>query len=244
MEKKEFEIESKKAQFFVQNAMEDITKETRKVLKEYVKRNYLISFAKVMAYLGIESEDSNELLEIMEPDIRNKILNLSESMKKQDSEVLKEIEHIVENSKLDLDADYSIITENLLQSGKVFAENAIHNFKIETPIFSNRLDSCIFEFEDIKYMDNRSMQKILREIDQLELTIALKGVEKEIQDKFFNNMSTRAATMLKEDMEFMGPVPLSQVEENQISIIHKIFQLAEMGEIIILSQMNVGDLVN
>ena len=87
------------------------------------------------------------------------------------------------------------------------------------------------------------MQKVLREVDQQELAIALKGTDTEIQDKFFTNMSTRAAAMLKEDMEFMGPVPVSRVEKCKVSIVQKIFYLAENRDIMLISQMEAGELV-
>ena len=85
----------------------------------------------------------------------------------------------------------------------------------------------------ILMLDDRAIQKVLREVDQQELAKALKSVDTEVQDKIFRNMSKRAASMLKEDMEFMGPVRLKDVEESQQKIVSTIRRLEDSGEIVI-----------
>lgn len=91
----------------------------------------------------------------------------------------------------------------------------------------------MFVFEDIVMLDDRAIQKVLREVDTQELAKALKSVDTEVQDKIFRNMSKRAASMLKEDMEFMGPVRLKDVEEAQQKIVSTIRRLEDGGEIVI-----------
>ena len=91
----------------------------------------------------------------------------------------------------------------------------------------------MFVFEDIVMLDDRAIQKVLREVDTQELSKALKSVDTEVQDKIFRNMSKRAAGMLKEDMEFMGPVRLKDVEEAQQKIVSTIRHLEDSGEIVI-----------
>ena len=91
----------------------------------------------------------------------------------------------------------------------------------------------MFVFEDIVMLDDRAIQKVLREVDTQELAKALKSVDTEVQDKIFRNMSKRAASMLKEDMEYMGPVRLKDVEESQQKIVSVIRRLEDSGEIVI-----------
>jgi len=91
----------------------------------------------------------------------------------------------------------------------------------------------MFVFEDIVMLDDRSIQKVMREVDSTELAKALKSVDTEVQDKIFRNMSKRAASMLKEDMEFMGPVRLKDVEEAQQKIVSIIRHLEDTGEIVV-----------
>ena len=140
------------------------------------------------------------------------------------------------------DHDYQIIKENLLLAGQDFAEENLKKFRSDMPIFQEKLNNCIFSFDDIVLLDCRSIQKVLRETDQQTLAKALKGVDTEVQDKIFCNMSKRAASMLKEDMEFMGPVRLEDVEAAQAQIVRTIFYLEDKGDISI-ARVTVGQLI-
>jgi flagellar motor switch protein FliG len=93
--------------------------------------------------------------------------------------------------------------------------------------------NMMFVFEDIVQLDDRAVQSILREVDMKDLATALKGTSPEVQDKICRNMSERAMSMLKEDMEFMGPVRLKIVEESQQKIVAVIRKLEESGDLVI-----------
>ncbi len=82
-------------------------------------------------------------------------------------------------------------------------------------------------------LDDRSLQRVLREIDVKDLSLALKGATEDLRQKFFRNMSRRAAEMLEEDMQFMGPVRVRDVEECQQKIVSVVRQLEDAGEIVI-----------
>ena len=99
------------------------------------------------------------------------------------------------------------------------------------PEMAETVKNMMFVFEDIVQLDDRAIQAILKEVDVKELATALKGVSQEVQEKIFGNMSERAMNMLKEDMEFMGPVKLRSVEESQQKIVATIRRLEESGEI-------------
>ena len=101
------------------------------------------------------------------------------------------------------------------------------------PELAEEIKKRMFVFEDIVMLDDRSIQKVMREVDSQELAKALKSVDTEVQDKIFRNMSKRAAGMLKEDMEFMGPIRLKDVEEAQQKIVSIIRHLEDTGEIVI-----------
>ncbi len=98
---------------------------------------------------------------------------------------------------------------------------------------ANEVKNLMFVFEDIVGLEDRYIQEILKEIDGKELTMALKGATEEIQEKVFKNMSKRASLGIKEDMEYMGPVRLSDVEEAQQRIVEVIRSLEEAGTIIL-----------
>ena len=98
--------------------------------------------------------------------------------------------------------------------------------------FADEVKSNLFIFEDIVNLDRGSIQRILREVDNENLVLALKGASEEVSNIIFNNLSKRATEMLKEDIKFMGPVRLSTVEEAQQKIVATIRKLDESGEII------------
>ena len=99
------------------------------------------------------------------------------------------------------------------------------------PELADEVKNMMFVFEDIVQLDDRAIQTILKEIEIKELATAIKGTDKAVQDKIFTNMSERATEMLKEDMEYMGPVKLRLVEEAQQKVVAVIRRLEEAGEI-------------
>jgi flagellar motor switch protein FliG len=101
------------------------------------------------------------------------------------------------------------------------------------PELTEEIRKRMFVFEDIVLLDDRSIQKVLREVDTQDLAKALKGVDAEVQEKIFRNMSKRAASLLREDMDFMGPVRLRDVEESQQKIVNIIRKLEDAGDIIV-----------
>ena len=240
--KRDVSVEAKKAQFMVEKAMDDITRGTRKVLMDYVSRMYVTSFAKAIAYLGMESEDANSLLNTMDADTRRQVEAFTKGYQKYDAQVISEVEHIVTSSGMDFTDDYKIIKDNIILSGKAFTEETVHKFQNETPIFQKKIEDCLFSFEDFQYLDDRAIQKVLRDIDMQELAKALKGASTEVQTKIFRNMSQLSANMLKEDMEWMGPVRAQDVVAAQANLVKIVFRLSNDGNILITLKEDIGKL--
>ena len=88
-------------------------------------------------------------------------------------------------------------------------------------------------FEDILLVNDRGIQSVLKDVDSQELALALKTATPELKEKFFKNMSKRAVEMIKEEMEYMGPVRLADVEASQQRIVDTVRKLEEQGEVII-----------
>ena len=241
--KNEISAEAKNAQSAVTNAMGDISRATRKVLMDYVISLYLNSFGKVIACLGPDSEEGKDLLNGMDEKTRSAVLSAAHDYQKTDERVIAEVEHILDSCGMNLESDYEIIKNNLFLTDQDFAEKAMKDFREETPIFQKRLNSCLYNFGDLALLDDRSIQKILRDIDFVMLARALKGAAPELQDKFFRNMPQRTATMLKGDMEWMGPIRKIDVEESRTKILQILFNLEAKGEIVI-SNITVGELIN
>lgn len=112
-------------------------------------------------------------------------------------------------------------------------KNILESFAEKDPQLAEEVKNLMFVFEDIVTLDDVAIQKVLQDVETKELALALKGTSHEVREKIMKNLSERAATMLEEEMEYMGPVRLRQVEEAQHNIVGKIRALEEAGEIII-----------
>ena len=103
----------------------------------------------------------------------------------------------------------------------------------QDPLIALNLEQNLFAFEDLTQLDDRAIQKVLREVEQQELAKALRGADNLVQDKIFRNMSKRAGTMLKEDIEFMGPVRVADIMQARKNIMDIVRQLEQNGDIVI-----------
>ena len=103
----------------------------------------------------------------------------------------------------------------------------------EDPELAEQVRNLMFTFNDLANLTDREIQTLLREVDQKELMIALKGASEEVRDKFLGNMSERVRTYIQEEMEFTGPMRLSEVEEVQLRIVQQVRQLEEQGQVAI-----------
>ena len=108
---------------------------------------------------------------------------------------------------------------------------------------AERVKSLMFTFEDLTRIDSQGIQILLRNIDKDKLAIALKGASETLKDLFFNNMSTRAGKIVKEDMDAMGPVRMREVEEAQQYIVSSAKSLAASGEIVVVEGNDNDELV-
>jgi flagellar motor switch protein FliG len=172
----------------------------------------------------------------MQSDVARRIV----TMDRTSPEVLREVERVLEKKLSTLSSeDYTAaggvesIVEILNLVDRTSEKQIIEALEGEDPELAEEIKKRMFVFEDIVMIDDKSIQKILREVDSAELAKALKSVDAEVQDKIFRNMSKRAAGMLKEDMDYMGPVRLKDVEEAQQKIVSIIRRLEESGEIVI-----------
>ena len=111
------------------------------------------------------------------------------------------------------------------------------------PESADRVKSLMFTFEDLVRVDSQGIQVLLRNIDKDNLAVALKGASETIKELFFNNMSSRAGKIIKEDMEAMGPVRLRDVEEAQLYVVNATKELSNSGEIVISEGKDSDELV-
>jgi len=108
---------------------------------------------------------------------------------------------------------------------------------------AEKIKSLMFTFDDLASLDSSGIQTLLRSIEKEKLAVALKGASDTLRDLFFANMSERAGKILKEDMEVLGPVRLSDVDEAQVHIVTTAKNLADQGEIMIVDASSEDELV-
>lgn len=155
-------------------------------------------------------------------------------------EVIAQVEQVLEQ-KLS-----ATVTQDYTQAGGIEAIVAVLNgvdrgtertildsLEIQDPELAEEIKKRMFVFEDIATLDNRSIQRVIRDVENADLQLSLKVSSEEVREVIFRNMSKRMADTFREEMEFMGPVRLRDVEEAQSRIVAIIRRLEEAGEIII-----------
>lgn len=155
-------------------------------------------------------------------------------------EVLREVERVLERKfstvigqDFTLAGGIDLVVEIINKVDRGTERNIMENLEENDPELAEEIKRRLFVFEDLSGLDDRSIQRILREIEMKDLGLALKGATEDLKIKFTKNMSQRAADMLTEDMQYMGPVRVRDVEEAQQKIVNIVRALEDAGEIII-----------
>ncbi len=161
-------------------------------------------------------------------------------MDRTSPDVIKEVERVLERKLSSLvNQDYTIvggvdaIVDILNTVDRGTEKHIMENLEIEEPELADEIRKKMFVFEDILALDSKTIQRVLRDVDHSDLSVALKGSNEEVQNAIFSNLSKRLAAMIKEDMDFMGPIRMKDVEEAQQKIVNIIRKLEDTGEIII-----------
>jgi len=207
-------------------------------LLNFIQNEHPQTIALIMAYL--QPEQSGVILSALPPDRQVDVAKRIATMDRTSPDVLKDVERILER-KLS-----SLITQDFTAAGGVDAivevlnrvdrtteRTIIENLEIQDPELAEEIKRRMFVFEDIVLLDDRSLQLVLREIESKDLALALKASSSEVGEKIYKNMSKRAADMLREEIEYMGPVRIRDVEEAQQKIVNVIRRLEESGEIVV-----------
>ena len=154
--------------------------------------------------------------------------------------ILKEIEEALEQSLRDIlggNQDVGgpkVVADILNLTGSSVEKNVLDQMDGQDPEVAESVRNLMFTFADISKLSDRELQTLMREVDQKDLVIALKAAEEELKDKILGNMSERVRTFVTEEMEFLGPMRLSEVEEVQLRIVQQVRQLEEQGQVTIV----------
>ena len=207
-------------------------------LLNFIQQEHPQTIALILAYL--EPNKASVILQNLPHEVQSDVARRIATMDRTSPEVLREVERVLEKKLSTLsNEDYTTaggvesIVDILNLVDRASEKQIIEDLEDEDPELAEEIKKRMFVFEDIVLLADRDIQKVMREVDSQELAKALRSVDTEVQDKIFKNMSKRAATMLKEDMEYMGPIRLKDVEEAQQKIVSIIRHLEDTGEIVV-----------
>ncbi len=207
-------------------------------LLNFIQNEHPQTIALIMAYL--QPEQAGTILSALPPDRQVDVAKRIALMDRTSPDVIKDVERILERKLSSLvTQDFTAaggvdsIVEVLNRVDRTTERTIIENLEIQNPELAEEIKKRMFVFEDIVLLDDRSLQLVLREIDSKDLALALKASSSEVAEKVYKNMSKRAAEMLREEIQYMGPVRIRDVEEAQQKVVNVIRRLEESGEIIV-----------
>lgn len=194
--------------------------------------------ALIMCYM--QPEKSAIVLSEFPLELQTEVAERIGNIGRTSPKVIESIEKILDNKfsgfvdgEVETIGGVKALVEILNSVDRSTEKNILNVLETRQPELAEDVKSNLFVFEDIIYLDRNSIQRILREVENEDLILALKGASEEVANIIYENMSKRAAEMIKEDLEFMGPVRLSNVDEAQQKIVAIIRMLDDAGEIII-----------
>ena len=207
-------------------------------LLNFIQDEHPQTIALILSYMS--SNQASQIIAALPQERQADVAKRVALMDRTSPDVIKEVEKILESKLASLvNQDYTIVggvdqVVDILNSVDRGTEKHImETLEIEEPELADEIRKKMFVFEDILLLDDRAIQRVLRDVDNNDLGLALKGSNEQVQGAIFNNLSKRLATMIKEDMEFMGPVRMKDVEEAQQRIVNIIRKLEDSGEIVI-----------
>lgn len=196
------------------------------------------TIALILCYL--QADKAGQILSALPENIQAEVAYRIATMRNTSHMVVKEIEKVLDDklssvvkSDMKIIGGVPTIVDILNQVDRTTEKNITEGLEKQDAELAEKVKESMFVFEDIITLDDVSIQRVLREVDTKELALALKGCSEEVADAIFRNQSKRASATLKEDIEFLGPVRLMDVEKSQQKIVNIIRRLDEAGEIVL-----------
>ncbi len=207
-------------------------------LISFIQGEHPQTIALILSYLTADQASAviGRLSATMQAEVTKRIAK----MDRITPEVLREVERVLERKfSTVIGQDFTMaggidaVVEIINRVDRGTERNIMENLEENDPELAEEIKRRLFVFEDISGLDDRSIQRVLREVEMKDLGLALKGATEDLKNKFTKNMSQRAADMLTEDMQYMGPVRVRDVEEAQQKIVNVVRALEDAGEIVI-----------
>ncbi len=207
-------------------------------LLNFIQNEHPQTIALILSYL--ESVQSGQILSELPQEVQADVARRIAVMDSTSPEIVHEVESILEQKlSSTLTHDYTdaggieSVVEVLNSVDRSTERTILDALEIQDPELAEEIKKRMFVFEDIVTLDNRSIQRVIRDVENEDLQLSLKVASEEVKEIIFNNMSQRMVEVFKDEMEYMGPVRLKDVEEAQSRIVAVIRRLEEAGEIVI-----------
>jgi flagellar motor switch protein FliG len=209
-----------------------------KLLAQILRNEHPQTLALIVGHMP--SESAAQLIQNLPAGTRPEVLMRLARLEAVPEDMLLEVDKVLQSQLIAMGGregrkvgGTSAVAEILNAVERSTEEEILSEIEEESGQLAEDIRQLMFVFEDINTLDDRNVRELLKEISNDELTLALKGSSEELKAKFFSNLSERAGTMIKEDLEIMGPVRLSDVEAAQISIVRAVRRLEAEGRIVI-----------
>lgn len=217
-----------------------------KHLSDFIRREDAQTIALILA--NMEAETAAQVLANMPPDTRVDVVQRLATMEMTSPEVMKQIDQVLErrlatlfSQEVSIVGGAKAVAEILNRVDRAAEKQIFEGLEPANPQLAEEIRRLMFTFDDLSRLDDRSMQRLLKEVDQKELARALKAASENVASKIFTNLSERAQTMLRQEIEYLGPVRLRDVEEAQGKIVRIVRALEEAGEIIVMGKNETGE---
>ena len=218
-----------------------------KQLVGYLQNEHPQTISLVLTQLN--SQHAAAVLSELSPELQAEVALRIATMEKIAPEILREIEGTVQGhfegsgGEVSASGGAKAVAEMLNLMDTSAEKNILQNLEAENPDLAAEIKNMMFVFDDLVLLDDRSVQRLLKEIETKDLSLALKAASDTVKAKIFGNVSERVKVMIEEEMEYMGPTRLSDVEAAQSRIVEAIRRLEEEGQIIISGRGGKEDII-
>jgi flagellar motor switch protein FliG len=217
-------------------------------LLTFIQDEHPQTIALILAHLP--PQKASEILVGLPSQKQVEVVKRIANMEQTNPEVIREVERGLEHRLSDIVSQtfekaggVDTVAEILNLADRSTEKSIMEGLEAEDPDLTEQIRRLMFVFEDILMVNDKGIQSVLKEVENEDLSLALKTASEELKQKIFKNMSERAAQLIQEDMQFMGPVRVSDVEAAQQKIVDVVRRLEDAGEIVIAGRGGEKDLV-
>lgn len=218
-----------------------LSKADPKQLSEFLHREHPQTIALVLA--NLEPETAALVLTNLPAEVRIDIVHRLATMETTSPEILKQVDQVLERrlasmftQEVSVIGGSKAVAEILNHIDRAAEKVILEGLETLAPQLTEDIRRLMFTFDDIGRLDDRAIQRLLKDVEQKELALALKAADETVFTKISSNLSERAQGLLKQEIEFLGPVRLKDVEDAQAGIVRIVRQLEEAGEIFVASR--------